>query len=52
MRRVLATDAAAPILLEPHILALDRRLVIILKTIHKCLMKNQLSSRVVIDDGF
>ena len=52
MRRVLSTDQVAPVLLDPHLKALDRRLVIILKTVYKCLQKNKFIGKVVVDDGF
>ena len=51
MRESLAKDPVAPILLERHLVALDRRVKIILKTVYKCMLKNGVN-KVVIDDGF
>ena len=51
MRDSLSTDPVSPILLERHLLALDRRVKILLKTVYKCMRKNG-PHRVVIDDGF
>ena len=60
MRASLATDALNPILLEPHLDALDRRLSKILHVIHGCLKNGAAGSAgtfgrrwedVVIDDG-
>ena len=52
MRRSLADDKVAPVLLDDHLVALDRRVNIILKTVRKCLVKNPDTSKVVVDDGF
>lgn len=52
MRKLESEDLVAPVLLEQHLLALDRRVKIILKTIFKCIEKNGKSQNVVIDDGF
>lgn len=37
MRESLLQDRLAPVLTEDHLLALDRRLQIILKTVEKCI---------------
>ena len=52
MRDMASRDLVAPILLEQHLFALDRRTKIILKTVYKCIQKNGSPSKVVIDDGF
>lgn len=41
MRKSLAQDPIAPILWEPHLVALDRRVEIILKGIRDCLQKGE-----------
>lgn len=51
MRESLSTDELNPILLEPHLHALDRRLGMVLRTVHKCVISHGLSN-VVKDDGF
>ena len=51
MRESLSTDKANPVLLEPHLHALDRRVAMILKTIHKCIASHTYV-KVIIDDGF
>ncbi|KAK9885430.1 hypothetical protein WA026_010927 [Henosepilachna vigintioctopunctata] len=40
MRQSMAKDPIAPILWEPHLAALDRRVEIILKGIRDCIQKN------------
>lgn len=40
MRESMASDLVAPVLWEPHLLALDRRVTIILKGIRDCVDKN------------
>ncbi len=52
MRKSMSVDPVTPILTEPHLQALDRRLKIILKTVAKCILKNGQDSRVAVDDGF
>lgn len=37
MRESLLEDQLTPVLTEPHLLALDRRLQIILKTVEECI---------------
>uniref|UniRef100_F6VRT0 FAM20 C-terminal domain-containing protein n=2 Tax=Monodelphis domestica TaxID=13616 RepID=F6VRT0_MONDO len=37
MRESLLEDQLSPVLTEPHLLALDRRLQVILKTVEKCI---------------
>lgn len=41
LRRSMARDPIAPILWEPHLEALDRRVEIILKAIRDCLQKGE-----------
>ena len=36
MRRSLAVDPVAPVLLEPHLLALDRRVAVVLQVVREC----------------
>lgn len=50
MRRSLSRDPLNPILLEPQLLALDRRLRIVLKVVYECIDKNG-EKEVVVDDG-
>ena len=52
MRDSLYHDKLKPILLEPHLLALDRRVKIILKIVYRCVQKNGSFDKVVVDDGF
>lgn len=40
MRESLLQDSLTPVLTEPHLLALDRRLQIILKIVKKCIETN------------
>ncbi|KAL1780215.1 pseudokinase FAM20A [Sigmodon hispidus] len=49
MRESLLEDQLAPVLTEPHLLALDRRLQIILKTVEDCIEAH--GERRVIADG-
>ena len=51
MRDIMSSDPINPVLLERHLVALDRRVKIILKTVYKCIAKNSLH-RVLVDDGF
>ena len=48
----MSKDPVNPILTETHLMALDRRVNIILKTIAKCIKKNRQFTRVSVDDGF
>lgn len=41
MRKSMSQDPIAPILWEPHLVALDRRVDIILKGIRDCLQKGE-----------
>lgn len=41
LRRSMAKDPIAPVLWEPHLEALDRRVEIILKAIRDCLQKGE-----------
>ena len=51
MRASLTTDPLNPILIEPHLDALDRRLSKILHVIHGCVREGREWKEVVIDDG-
>lgn len=51
MRRSLSTDDLAPVLLDTHLDALDRRIKIVLQTLSDCLEKKPVE-QVIIDDGF
>jgi extracellular serine/threonine protein kinase FAM20C len=51
MRESLATDPIAPVLWEPHLIALDRRVVIVLQGIRDCLKKNSNEEVVVDEEG-
>ena len=53
LRKGMADDPANPVLTEGHLLALDRRIRIILNTIHDCIERNGGShDNVILDDGF
>lgn len=52
LRKSLNKDRLRPILLEPHLIALDRRVVLILKEIAKCLEKGIEVENVIVDDFF
>ena len=51
MKESLKKDKLNPILTESHLLALDRRVRIILRTINKCIDERKDYQRVIIDDG-
>ena len=51
LEKSLATDDIAPVLLDKHYQAINRRVKIILKTINVCLGKKE-ASDVIVDDGF
>ncbi|ESP03996.1 hypothetical protein LOTGIDRAFT_156599 [Lottia gigantea] len=44
------SESIAPILLRPHLIAMDRRVTIILQIIEKCLQDNPVD-KVIVDDG-
>nr|XP_027208328.1 extracellular serine/threonine protein CG31145-like [Penaeus vannamei] len=50
MRVSMSVDAAAPVLWEPHHVALDRRLAIILQTVRECVDKAQDPMAVIVND--
>lgn len=50
MRDAMATDPIAPLLWEPHLEALDRRVVIILQGIRDCLKKVDSEERKSFED--
>lgn len=43
----MASDPVAPVLWEPHMIALDRRVAIILKGISDCIKKNTVDDVVI-----
>lgn len=53
MRASLSQDplaAVAPLLTEPHLSALDRRLAAVLQTVQRCLLQHQHLHDVIYDD--
>ncbi|XP_063591953.1 extracellular serine/threonine protein CG31145-like [Penaeus indicus] len=50
MRVSMSVDAAAPVLWEPHLVALDRRLSIILQTVRECVDKTMDPMAVIVND--
>ena len=51
MRQSMARDKLAPILTEPHLTALNRRLVVVLQAVYNCTTKRR-TRDVIVDDGF
>lgn len=51
MRESLAKDPIAPVLWEPHLEALDRRIVIILQGVRDCLKKNKEQDVIVSNES-
>ena len=51
LRQSLASDAAQPVLLEAHFAALDRRVAIVLQTVHRCVERFGYS-HVIVNDSF
>jgi hypothetical protein len=49
MRRSLAKDSLSPILTEPHLYALDRRVIKILKEVYKCVREGRDVREVIIN---
>lgn len=47
MRESLAKDPIAPVLWEPHLIALDRRVDLILKGVRDCIQKNSIEDVVI-----
>lgn len=47
MRESLAKDPIAPVLWEPHLVALDRRVDLILKGVRDCIQKNSIDDVVI-----
>lgn len=47
MRESLAKDPIAPVLWEPHLIALDRRVDLILKGVRDCIQKNSIDDVVI-----
>lgn len=52
MRTSLNSDPLSPILTEPHLDALDRRLGKVIKAVSDCIGSGNSWEEVVIDDGF
>ncbi|KAF2360275.1 FAM20 C-terminal [Trinorchestia longiramus] len=50
LRRSLSTDPLTPVLWEPHLEAVDRRLALVLQAVRLCVEKAEDPSTVVIDD--
>lgn len=50
MRESLSKDPISPILWEPHLLALDRRIPIILQAVRDCINRSSQWSKVVRDE--
>ncbi|XP_014818768.1 PREDICTED: extracellular serine/threonine protein kinase FAM20C-like [Calidris pugnax] len=50
LREALATDPLAPVLAEPHLRALDRRLGMVLEVVGRCLARAARSEEVLVDD--
>lgn len=51
MRESMSSDPIAPVLWEPHLEALDRRVVIILQGIRDCLKKVDSEERKVFEEN-
>ncbi|KAJ8313280.1 hypothetical protein KUTeg_009169 [Tegillarca granosa] len=52
MKNSLTNDAISPILTEPHLYALDRRVIKILKELYVCLKNGSTIDEIFIDDSF
>lgn len=52
MKNSLTNDAISPILTEPHLYALDRRVIKILKELYICLKNGSTIDEIFIDDSF
>lgn len=50
LREALAADPLAPVLVEPHLQALDRRLGKVLAVVERCLAKAARLDDVLVDD--
>lgn len=50
MRQSMAKDPVAPVLWEPHLDALDRRISIVLQAIRDCIVRENSSQQVVHSD--
>lgn len=51
MRETLQKDPVAPVLWEPHLAALDRRIGIILQGVRDCLKKNKEEDVIVSNES-
>lgn len=47
MRTAMAVDPIAPVLWEPHLVALDRRVAVVLQAVRDCVAKNQRTADVL-----
>lgn len=50
MRDTMSRDPIAPVLWDPHLEALDRRVVIILQGVRDCLKKVEIDERKAVED--
>lgn len=51
LRDILAGDPIAPVLHEPHYIAMDRRVTKAIETVEDCIAKHG-EAEVLVDDGF
>ena len=52
MKKSLSRDSVSPVLLDAHLIALDRRVMKILREVSKCLEKGLDVNEVIVDDFF
>jgi len=50
MRESMARDPLSPILWEPHLIALDRRVQVVLMTVRDCIARTGSADSVIITD--
>lgn len=51
MRSSMSTDQIAPILWEPHLKALDRRMVIVLQAVRDCISRHNSDDVIIVGDN-